>query len=70
VADEIDRAQALDEAHREQALASHHMRAASRLREARTHCRRCGDPIPKTRREAMPGADTCVECQASEERQR
>ena len=29
-----------------------------------TECDDCGEPIPKRRREAVPGARTCVACQA------
>ena len=27
-------------------------------------CNDCGEPIPKKRREALPGVRTCVQCQA------
>lgn len=29
------------------------------------HCRDCGEDIPQARRLAMPGARTCVACQAA-----
>ena len=29
-----------------------------------THCVECGDEIPERRRQAVPGARTCVACQA------
>ena len=32
-------------------------------------CDDCGDPIPKRRREAMPGVRTCVACQAERDSQ-
>ena len=32
--------------------------------EAATHCDDCGEPIPKRRREALPGVRTCVACQS------
>jgi phage/conjugal plasmid C-4 type zinc finger TraR family protein len=28
-----------------------------------THCIECGDEIPAARRQALPGANTCVHCQ-------
>ncbi|MGL4275677.1 MAG: TraR/DksA family transcriptional regulator, partial [Morganella morganii] len=27
-------------------------------------CEECGDPIPQARREAIPGVQLCVNCQA------
>lgn len=30
-----------------------------------THCFVCGDPIPEGRRRALPGAKTCIYCQAA-----
>jgi phage/conjugal plasmid C-4 type zinc finger TraR family protein len=42
--------------------------AAARLRmpqgESAEECVDCGEPIPKRRREALPGVRTCVACQA------
>ena len=32
--------------------------------EGATHCDECGDDIPEGRRRALPGARTCVPCQA------
>ncbi len=29
-----------------------------------SHCEECGDPIPVARRQALPGARTCVPCQS------
>lgn len=29
-----------------------------------THCVECGEEIPQARRDAMPGARTCVSCQS------
>ncbi len=29
-----------------------------------TECEDCGEPIPKRRREALPGVRTCVQCQS------
>jgi len=32
--------------------------------EGAEHCDECGDEIPEARRKALPGARTCVTCQA------
>jgi len=32
--------------------------------EGETHCVECGEEIPERRRQAMPGAKTCIACQA------
>ena len=32
--------------------------------DGETHCVECGDKIPEGRRKALPGATTCVACQA------
>ncbi|MEG3176404.1 DksA/TraR family C4-type zinc finger protein [Sphingomonas sp. RB3P16] len=33
--------------------------------EAALYCDECGEPIPEARRQALPGARTCIGCQAS-----
>lgn len=33
-----------------------------------TYCQQCGDEIPEARREAMPGARLCVDCQSGRDR--
>ena len=38
---------------------------ALRTGESRTHCAECGELIPPARRQALPGARTCVECQSA-----
>jgi len=38
--------------------------------EAATHCEECGEPIPQARREALPGARTCVACQSGRDQRR
>ena len=42
------------------------MAARARLAggEGETHCVECGEEIPERRRLALPGARTCVACQA------
>lgn len=32
--------------------------------ESALFCEECGDPIPQARREAIPGVQLCVNCQA------
>ncbi len=43
--------------------------AAARARmpagDAAKECDDCGEPIPKKRREALPGVRTCVACQSA-----
>ncbi|HEY1415736.1 MAG TPA: DksA/TraR family C4-type zinc finger protein [Caulobacteraceae bacterium] len=36
--------------------------------EGTTHCEECGEEIPEARRRALPGARTCVTCQAGRDR--
>ncbi|HYD24967.1 MAG TPA: DksA/TraR family C4-type zinc finger protein [Croceibacterium sp.] len=38
--------------------------------ESATHCDECGEPIPEARRQALPGARTCVACQSARDSQR
>lgn len=33
-----------------------------------TDCEECGEPIPDARRRALPGARTCVSCQAARDK--
>lgn len=42
-------------------------RARSQLPQGpgRTHCEACDEPIPKARRDALPGVRLCVPCQES-----
>ncbi|SDS02696.1 transcriptional regulator, TraR/DksA family [Halopseudomonas litoralis] len=35
---------------------------------SREHCAECDDPIPAKRRNAIPGVQCCIECQALKER--
>ena len=36
--------------------------------EGATHCDECGEPIPEARRQALPSARTCVQCQSARDR--
>lgn len=59
--DEIDRAQAHEEELRADALAAH----ARKMEVTRPSARmcECGALIPAARRKAVPGVQTCIECQ-------
>lgn len=35
--------------------------------ESARECEDCGEPIPRARREAIPGVSACVECQGRRE---
>jgi phage/conjugal plasmid C-4 type zinc finger TraR family protein len=61
MADEIDRAQALEEAQRDDALAKH--RRLMPHGDSAEVCDDCGEPIPVERRAAVPGVRRCVACQ-------
>lgn len=38
------------------------------INDSAHECRACGDPIPDKRRQALPGVQTCVDCQTEIER--
>lgn len=42
--------------------------AAQRSRPSLEECSECGEAIPAARREAVPGVEMCVYCQAQRER--
>lgn len=46
------------------------LRARASLRAAKgaMECDECGEPIPEARRQALPGARTCVQCQSARDR--
>ena len=64
--DEVDRAQALEQAHRDQA---HRIRCLrlfgprAQITQTGTDCLHCGDPIDFVRRAVQPGCAFCVFCQ-------
>ena len=47
------------------------LRARAQLAAGKSavECDDCGDPIPKRRREALPGVRTCVPCQSERDAQ-
>lgn len=64
--DPLDRATEVEELQREDALALQARRAGldgKTVDDSKRHCGVCGEPIPQPRREALPGVQTCVECQ-------
>lgn len=70
MSDDIDRAQAREEEMRSDALADRDRRAHGHApRVSATTCLHCDTPIPEGRRLAVPGVQTCVECQTDIERQ-
>jgi phage/conjugal plasmid C-4 type zinc finger TraR family protein len=64
--DIYDRATEREEAHREDALQAQQRRAGltdKTVRDSAVECRVCGGRIPKARRLAVPGVQTCIHCQ-------
>lgn len=69
--DALDEAQAVEERERDASIALARAPVMQRrAMPAAEDCRHCDDPIDEARREALPGVQTCVECQASRERLR
>lgn len=69
--DVFDRATLLEEAQRQDALEEQARRAGLRnktVADSAEYCHICDAPIPQARREAVPGVQTCVDCQAELER--
>lgn len=57
----IDQASALEEMMRENAIQAHRLNHSA---VSATHCEECGEDIPDPRRAAVPGCQTCAECQS------
>lgn len=69
--DIYDRATEREEDLRADALAAQSRRAGlagKTVSDSARNCRVCDDPIPDARRRALPGVQTCVQCQADLER--
>lgn len=69
--DVFDRATEIEEAQREDALQEQARRAGlegKTVADSASHCVVCNGRIPVARRRAVPGVQTCVECQADLER--
>jgi len=64
--DDVDRAQAINEAHIQEALDAR-LWSLSNLRTdihtSRTTCLDCQKEIPEARRQAVPGCLRCIDCQ-------
>ena len=60
MADIIDTAAEIEELQRNTALSAHRLNRSAVSAE---HCAECGEDIPAPRRAAVPGCQTCAECQ-------
>ncbi|MHA0888189.1 TraR/DksA family transcriptional regulator [Enterobacter ludwigii] len=60
MADIIDTAAEIEELQRNAALSAHRL---NRNAVSAEHCAECGEDIPAPRRAAVPGCQTCAECQ-------
>ena len=52
------------EASIEDELARMKLRARRPAAPSRSHCAECEEPIPQARRDAIPGVQLCIDCQA------
>jgi len=59
MADIVDRSQSAEKYFLQSALRRPSPRGGKSLRE----CAECGEPIPESRRSAIPGCTLCVDCQ-------
>lgn len=69
--DIFDRATEIEEAQREDALQEQARRAGldgKTVADSATHCVVCDTRIPAARRRAVPGVQTCIDCQSDLER--
>ena len=60
MADIIDTAAEIEELQRNAALSAHRI---NRNDVSAERCEECDEPIPEPRRAAVPGCQTCAECQ-------
>ena len=68
--DDIDRAQEREQQLRQDALAEQEWRTQRDAgREPALCCAVCDEEIPAARRHAVPGVQTCIECQRELERE-
>jgi phage/conjugal plasmid C-4 type zinc finger TraR family protein len=74
--DIFDQAQERDALFRETALKEHFKKSHSPLPSPlkgevkKRNCKDCGEPIPKKRLKAKPGAERCIGCQTNYEQRR
>ena len=69
--DQFDRATEIEEAQREDALQAQSRRAGfagKTVADSAEACQMCDEPVPQARREAVPGVQTCIDCQREIER--
>lgn len=69
--DQFDRATEIEEAQREDALQAQARRSGfvgKTAADSALKCQMCGEIIPELRRQALPGVQTCIECQRFSER--
>lgn len=66
--DVFDRAQAREEEMRQDALADQARHAQLPAGDSAERCVWCAEPIPNARRQALPGVQTCIDCQSDIER--
>ncbi|HGH4600513.1 TraR/DksA family transcriptional regulator [Enterobacter hormaechei] len=59
--DIIDTAAEIEELQRNAAISAHRLNHHAISAE---RCEECDEPIPETRRAAVPGCHTCAECQS------
>ena len=72
MSDWADKAAEREQELRDDALAAHARQASQQAGAAGEDCEDCaicGEPIPSERRAALPGVQTCIECQADLERE-
>ena len=66
MSDQFDRASDLEMAQREDALQAQQRRAGltgKTYMDSARECKVCDNPIPMKRRKAIPGVQTCIQCQ-------
>ena len=69
--DQFDRATEIEEAQREDALQAQARRAGfagKTVADSAEACMMCDESIPPARRVALPGVQTCIDCQREIER--
>lgn len=70
MSDWADKAAKREQEMRDDALAERARKAeAQKGEESAEECAVCGEPVPAERRAALPGVQTCVDCQADLERE-
>ena len=69
MSDDVDRAQEREQEMRQDALDKHAREAQKAAAvDSAEICAMCGETIPDGRRDAMPGVQTCIDCQKDVER--